>query len=187
MFYNESINDGVIQSIQAASKTCDLLVVMGTSFSTQPMTGLLRWFDHCDVVVLNQTSVNLPNRPVDRLSLQVLGSFRTIFEEAEKDSEEGLDDLNGKWIAVLSVALRIGSNRNRTAFCKNASMLGNGLSWSALFVVIQSILWLLICFYCLNRILNVCNVSKTKKSIFFLFFRFLMPRKAKKSNVRDDR
>ena len=160
MFYNESINDGVIQSIQAASKTCDLLVVMGTSFSTQPMTGLLRWFDHCDVVVLNQTSVNLPNRPVDRLSLQVLGSFRTIFEEAEKDSEEGLDDLYGKWI---------------------------GLSWNALFVVIQSILWLLICFYCLNRILNVCNVSKTKNLIFYLFFRFLMPRKAKKSNVRDDR
>ena len=116
MFYNESINDGVIQSIQAASKTCDLLVVMGTSFSTQPMTGLLRWFDHCDVVVLNQTSVNLPNRPIDRLSLQVLGSFRTIFEEAEEDSEEGLDDLNGKWIVVLSVALSIGSNRNRTEY-----------------------------------------------------------------------
>lgn len=169
MFYNESINDGVIQSIQAASKTCDLLVVMGTSFSTQPMTGLLRWFDHCDVVVLNQTSVNLPNRPIDRLSLQVLGSFRTIFEEAEEDSEEGLDDLNGKWIVVLSVALSIGSNRNRTAFCKNASMLGNGLSWSALFVVIQSILWLLIHFNCLNRILNVCNVSKLISQSFFVF------------------
>ena len=172
MFYNESINDGVIQSIQAASKTCDLLVVMGTSFSTQPMTGLLHWFDHCDVVVLNQTSVNLPNRPIDRLSLQVLGSFRTIFEEAEEDSEEGLDDLNGKWIVVLSVALRIGSNRNRTAFCKNASMLGNGLSWSALFVVIQSILWLLIHFNCLNRILNVCNVSKLISQSFICFFVF---------------
>ena len=66
-------------------------------------------------------------------------------------------------------------------------MLGNGLSWSALFVVIQSILWLLIYFYCLNRILNVCNVSKLISQSFFLFFRFLMPRKAKKSNVRDDR
>ena len=105
MFYNESISNDAIQSIQAASQTCDLLVVMGTSFSTQPMTGLLRWFDHCDVIVLNQTSVCLPKRPVDRLSLQVLGSFRTIFEEAEGDSEEGLDGLHGKWMAVLPVFL----------------------------------------------------------------------------------
>lgn len=137
MFYNESINSDLIQSIQTASKTCDLLVVMGTSFSTQPMTGLLRWFDHCDVVVLNQTSVNLPSRPIDRLSLQVLGSFRTIFEEAEGESEEGFEGLCGKWMAVLSVAFGTESNRNRTVFCKNASMLRNGQCWNALFVAIE--------------------------------------------------
>lgn len=103
MFYNEQIDTNVIQSIQTASKTCDLLVVMGTSFSTQPMTGLLQWFDHCDVIVLNQTSVPLPKRPAERLSLQILGSFRRIFENSEGNTEESIEGLCGKWMIILSV------------------------------------------------------------------------------------
>ena len=104
VFYNEVVNVEKVSEIEAVSKSCDLLLVMGTSFSTHPVSDFLRFFESCDIIVLNQTSINLPKRSKIPLSLQVLGSFHVLFTEVTSEKKDTLDNLvSGKWIYRLPV------------------------------------------------------------------------------------
>ena len=104
VFYNEAVSAEKVNEIEAVSKDCDLLLVMGTSFSTYPVSDFLRYFESCDIIVLNQTSINLPKRSTIPLSLQVLGSFHVLFSEVTREKKDALDNVvSGKWIYRLPV------------------------------------------------------------------------------------
>lgn len=51
VFYGDIIENEVLATIETVSKECDLLLVMGTSLSTYPVSQYIECFKDCDIVV----------------------------------------------------------------------------------------------------------------------------------------
>ena len=70
-----------MERMKQASVVCDLLLILGTSLSTHPVSECVRLFDHCDLLVLNQSNIQIPERGDGVKTVQILGFFRELFGE----------------------------------------------------------------------------------------------------------
>lgn len=104
VFYNECVDNTSMERMKQAAEACDLLLILGTSLSTHPVSECVRLFDHCDLLVLNQSNIQIPERGNAVKTVQILGSFRELFGEdcSELTDPEPLKD---KCVYVLSVAI----------------------------------------------------------------------------------
>ena len=50
LFYNEQVSGNVLSSFQQEAKAADLLLILGTSLSTYPVSNCLSFFQDCDIV-----------------------------------------------------------------------------------------------------------------------------------------
>lgn len=102
VFYNECVNNSSIKLIKTAAETCDLLLILGTSLSTHPISEYISFFNHCDLVVMNQSNIQIPERGDDVITVQILGSFRELFDE-DIDVPTTNKEMGNKCVYVLSV------------------------------------------------------------------------------------
>ena len=102
VFYNECVNNSSIKLIKTAAETCDLLLILGTSLSTHPISEYISFFNHCDLVVMNQSNIQIPERGDDVITVQILGSFRELFDE-DIDVLTTNKEVRNKCVYVLSV------------------------------------------------------------------------------------
>lgn len=104
VFYNECVDSTSMERMKQASVVCDLLLILGTSLSTHPVSECVRLFDHCDLLVLNQSNIQIPERGDGVKTVQILGSFRELFGE-DGDALTEPEPLKDKCVYVLSVAI----------------------------------------------------------------------------------
>ena len=50
LFYNEQVSGNILSSFQQEAKAADLLLILGTSLSTYPVSSCLSFFQDCDIV-----------------------------------------------------------------------------------------------------------------------------------------
>lgn len=50
LFYNEKVSDSILSSFQKEAESADLLLILGTSLSTYPVSDCLSYFQNCDIV-----------------------------------------------------------------------------------------------------------------------------------------
>ena len=50
LFYNEKVSDSTLSSFQKEAESADLLLILGTSLSTYPVSDCLSYFQNCDIV-----------------------------------------------------------------------------------------------------------------------------------------
>lgn len=50
VFYGDIVENEVLTTIEKVSKECDLLLIMGTSLSTYPISQYIDCFKNCDIV-----------------------------------------------------------------------------------------------------------------------------------------
>ena len=104
VFYSECVDSTSMERMKQASEVCDLLLILGTSLSTHPVSECVRLFDHCDLLVLNQSNIQIPERGDGVKTVQILGSFRELFGE-DGDALTEPEPLKDKCVYVLSVAI----------------------------------------------------------------------------------
>ena len=104
VFYNECVDSTSMERMKQASVVCDLLLILGTSLSIHPVSECVRLFDHCDLLVLNQSNIQIPKRGDGVKTVQILGSFRELFGE-DGDALTESEPLKDKCVYVLSVAI----------------------------------------------------------------------------------
>ena len=50
LFYNEQVSGNILSSFQQEAQAADLLLILGTSLSTYPVSKCLSFFQNCDIV-----------------------------------------------------------------------------------------------------------------------------------------
>ena len=56
VFYKECVNEEYLTELSEEAKTCDLLLVLGTSLSTYPVSECIQLFNDCDLVFVSPSS-----------------------------------------------------------------------------------------------------------------------------------
>ena len=77
VLYEEPLYDGVIEEALYAISNADLLIVAGTSLRVYPASGLIRYFNGPNLVVINKEPLNLGNE----VSLEINRPVGEVFKE----------------------------------------------------------------------------------------------------------
>ena len=117
LFYHEAVTEDTLARMKQEATSADLLLILGTSLSTSPVSDCISFFSHCDIVLkyveshpqisINQTNIHIRNR--DRnppLTVQLLGSFSSVLCLDTQKAEKDLDTVvTSKSIVVLQVRI----------------------------------------------------------------------------------
>ena len=120
LFYHEAVTEDALVRMKQEATSADLLLILGTSLSTSPVSDCISFFSDCDIVCpltwfqfqisMNQTTIHIQNRDKSPpLTVQLLGSFSSILCMDKQAAEKTLDTvITSKSIIVLHVRIGIG-------------------------------------------------------------------------------
>ena len=117
LFYHEAVTEDALIRMKQEATSADLLLILGTSLSTSPVSDCISFFSNCDIVCLlivyqfqismNQTNIQIQNRDISPpLTVQLLGSFSSILCMDKQRAEKTLDTvITSKSIIVMHVRI----------------------------------------------------------------------------------
>ncbi|KAK8789642.1 hypothetical protein WA171_001733, partial [Blastocystis sp. BT1] len=103
LFYHEAVTEDALIRMKQEATSADLLLILGTSLSTSPVSDCISFFSNCDIISMNQTNIQIQNRDISPpLTVQLLGSFSSILCMDKQRAEKTLDTvITSKSIIVL--------------------------------------------------------------------------------------
>ena len=81
ILYEEALDDEVLQQAIYEISHADLLLVVGTSLTVYPASGLLQFYNGKDIVLINRDTTTYDSRA----TLLIQDDIKTVFEQLEKE------------------------------------------------------------------------------------------------------